>query len=530
MHKLLQQSKIKSIYLLLLFCLVNLCFSFFATRTFLLATNTLDRNGNWLSSKLFLKKFVMGSYQFFTKKQTLSKEKLNLGAWHGFQEVVYGDKVYPSIVSFDFRLSEDSYLLFIFNKTINGFSAIRFSLNPKFKNEYILAENSGKFVDTRDLSINGFKEGVWYRVEVVFNETGRMKIKIGDKIALVDGIDMPLLQSKIGFRGSYSNSYVDNIIIMDVEGNVFKENFRNDKNLIYIFFGVFLVMSVITKVFQICLVRKGNSFERSIYITLSIFLSFCLVIGAIYLYSYFYFSTRYPSLNSFFNNLIQKEETSLQRKENIIKQKAKSSWESADVNSKNVLFLGTSQTWGAGASEEYLTFVARAENMINKENGYLAQNQNKERVLGDFSKDSYNFINAGMYGVKSKDLVDYYRDYWLKLPLEMVVVNLSTNDVNPKEFRKNLQKIIDLSEAKGLKVIFLLEPNSLEISSDSFFHDIMIEVAKENDIDYFDLHEYLKQKNHTGIIWWDFVHPTNYGHQLIAQKVVEIIKDVKLNY
>ena len=53
--------------------------------------NTLAESGRWLSTKPTLEKGLMGAFSFLTERQTLAQDRLNLDAWHGFNEVTYAE-------------------------------------------------------------------------------------------------------------------------------------------------------------------------------------------------------------------------------------------------------------------------------------------------------------------------------------------------------------------------------------------------------------------------------------------------------
>src|SRR5262245_38525260 len=66
--------------------------------------NTLLHNGHWTSGKLALAKRVMGAFNYVNSRQTLAHECLDLGRWHGYQEVLYHEPLPLGEVSFRFQL------------------------------------------------------------------------------------------------------------------------------------------------------------------------------------------------------------------------------------------------------------------------------------------------------------------------------------------------------------------------------------------------------------------------------------------
>ena len=74
----------------------------------------------------------------------------------------------------------------------------------------------------------------------------------------------------------------------------------------------------------------------------------------------------------------------------------------------------------------------------------------------------------------------------------------------------------------------MLEANSYEKGIENQFHSIMKKISKENDVYLIDTNEFLKEKDSTGLLWWDFVHLSNYGQQLLAEYIFDFLTQ-KLN-
>ena len=98
-------TSIKKNLLLIVICIaLQVIIGIIISDTYLLLCNTIHNNGNWISSKTKLENGVIGAYSFVLERQALAKGHLNLGAWHGFQEVLYKDKLYVEEIAFDFLL------------------------------------------------------------------------------------------------------------------------------------------------------------------------------------------------------------------------------------------------------------------------------------------------------------------------------------------------------------------------------------------------------------------------------------------
>ena len=123
--------------------------------------------------------------------------------------------------------------------------------------------------------------------------------------------------------------------------------------------------------------------------------------------------------------------------------------------------------------------------------------------------------------VSSVVVLELYETEGIRLNPEWTVINLSVNDGSSQEFAQefapNLERFIDLGEAQGIRTLLVLEAVSIEGSpGELLLHPAMREVARRRGVPVVDLHGYLKANYDRGFVWWDFVHPTSFGHKLIA--------------
>lgn len=118
-----------------------------------------------------------------------------------------------------------------------------------------------------------------------------------------------------------------------------------------------------------------------------------------------------------------------------------------DKSTYRILFIGTSQTWGAGAKTKEETFVKLLEKRLNNQ------------IVGP---DKFVCINTGASGSNSTQLLKYYRNHWLKLSPKITIINLSSNDIDPDIFYANLQQFVSLNKQNNIKTAFMLEANSFE--------------------------------------------------------------------
>jgi lysophospholipase L1-like esterase len=170
-----------------------------------------------------------------------------------------------------------------------------------------------------------------------------------------------------------------------------------------------------------------------------------------------------------------------------------------------VAFLGTSQTYGSGAERIAETFVARCH-------GLLAQ------ALGDISVETYNFSISGS---NSTELLGKYAESWRFARPDLLLINLSTNDEKIDTLTANLPTLTQQTRAAGGRVVFLLEPNAAEVDHRGLQekHSAIQRLGQELGVPVWNLDGYMSSDPvyDSGMMWWDKVHLTSYGHGVVAE-------------
>ena len=120
-------------------------------------------------------------------------------------------------------------------------------------------------------------------------------------------------------------------------------------------------------------------------------INLCLltIVFIIYLYYYNFASENYITDE---NKIDWKGYTSNIEPQETVVTKIDNDYGNKKDNISRILFIGTSQTWGAGASSENKTFVRLFENLLNK-NSQIT---------------NYEVINGGISGLNSKALLELY--------------------------------------------------------------------------------------------------------------------------
>jgi len=478
-----------------------------AFRIFGQLNNSLARNSQWTSTKIGLEKSVNGAYEYFYWLQALAHEKLNLGAWYGYQELITKKPLNVGRISADFSLTPNSYVDIVYNKNPLSYYTLRISNNSLFPSALIRLKNTGEYesvtlIDTSKINLDN-----WHRLDLNFDFQKSLVTISLDRQNLGE-LSIPVFTQPIsvGLRGSHEPSYVDNFTIYDQFGTkVFSDDFSfHDPHPIL---KIFMILA-----FLILILVLGHTRPLP---TILILINIVILLSTTTLYLHFFYVANYPNPNSPLSKFKSLFATVDKSESLTFSQKMSQEIVDSVIPDKRprILFLGTSQTWGAGAAKHDETYVK----VIEKE-------------IDTHIKTNYQLINAGISGSSSTEILDFYKNSWLKLNPKMVLVDLSSNDLDPELFAKNLEELVDINKKLGITTIFLLEANSVNTPVDTGLplHPFMTTVANIKNIRLINIHEYLKGQSKLGNLWWDKVHPTTFGHQLLGQFIYQNIKDLLL--
>ena len=482
--------------------------------------NTLFYNGNWKSTKVELseKKSLMGAIHFMISGIPLAKNHLNLGAWHGYQEVIFKKRLHPSWVKFDFWLDQETYLNFIFNKTREQFAGIRISAHPIYPNIYYQADPAGQFIQKQELHLPLLKPRSWNHFKIKFDQQ-ETKVFINNEEVYAGAVKI-LADQSIGFRGSLNKVWIDNIVIQPIKGPPINESFTNYKDLpagalfatISIILGNLIIFLIIAK-----LMRKQNPFSYLLVLNFFLLISITVLTGyktvTAELYPNYIEIEQMGQVDVHGLKLKLQTKVNFETEADVIAKINQRYLQAKSTGTYRILFIGSSQTWGEGVSAESNSFVNIVGQKLNFQN----------------PSQRYECINASIAGYKSDKLFGIYRQYWLPLRPDLVIINLSYNDaVDPRGFRKNLEDFVQINQKQGIRTIFMAEAYSVEYRPRYFLmfrsHRTMKAVASENQIKFIDMHAHILQHYDDGLIWWDYIHLSDFGHRLVASELLRSIK------
>lgn len=472
--------------------------------------NNLNNNSDWNTVKTSLKKGTMGAVEYLFGRQALANNRLNLSSWHGYNEIYYSKKINPGKVQIRFKLHRGAYINFLFD---NGSEAtgIRFSSNEKFKNMHYTLENQS-FKDKTIMNVPTLVPYEWHYVNLLFHND-RVDIYLND--IFIDYYESTTgLKQRFGFRGSQNPAFIDEIRLYESNADgVLIEDFRNREKQ----FGVFIiaVLAILLLNLSLVLFQLYNKERVKRILSRQLLFSISLMIGSfVFLYYNYKNSEKYP-LPERLEKIMRSNEEMMHASINYwsnagysyVLNNIKESYGFKPSEEYRIIFLGGSQTWGAGIGEGAESFVRIAERVLNELN----------------PGNSIECINAAISGLTSSDIWELYSNKLVDYKPAAAVFNISSNDadtyVSDELFYKNLNSIININEQNDIKTIFILEPNSTEQDPVLLAakHTIVTEIAGREDIPVIDLHNYLLERYDDGFLWWDYVHLTSYGHKIAGE-------------
>ena len=499
------QSLRANLDIILLNTIVLLATSLGVVRTHALYENSLLVHPEWISTKATLRRGVMGALAFTSGQQALARNRLNLGAWFGFQEVLNRDTLDLAKLECRFRVEADGYLHVIYDHRADGFSGVRLSSGPDSPSFHYRATADGEFTTIEPLALETVSPAAWHQVALSFTD--------GDVVVILDGATAGSFKrqpgtQRVGFRGGQRNAAVDDVILTGTDGRVHAERFTNRQRQWPRFGLVLAGLLSMTVVGTLVALRFSSLPFRQIGMATTVVgLVLACMVAATYLLQYV--RGRDCGITSDENARAEAYWIKSSRRDIVAGIRASYTTE-IPPNVFRILVLGTSQTWGAGASSDEDTWVRQLERLLNERPGGI-------RV---------ECINAGVSGMVAGQVLEMLRTDLADVRATAALVNLANNDVDTQQFRRSLDAIAGELLQRKMLVVFALEPNSPERRpTDSRHGDLAVKhgivrsIAARYQRPVIDLHAYLAGRRDAGFVWWDFVHLTSFGQRLVARKL-----------
>lgn len=482
--------------------LLTLAASVAVVETWALWENSLRRHPQWVATKPTLGRGVMGALAFASGPQAVARNRLNLGAWLGFQEVLTRDAVDLARLALRFRVEPEGYVHVLYGVGPDGFSGLRLSHRSDAPSLYYRAGPDGEFTATRTLDVVRIAPNAWHALELSFS---------ADAVdAALDGAPLGRFErassgaERFGFRGGLRQAEVDDVEVEERGVGTRTERFANRERR-----GprlAFVAASLGAAAFAAAaLLRRTQLSPRQVGFAVAT-ASFVLASSAAAAYAFVY--VRGGAYRPAAEDARAGEAYWIDSSRREVVSRIRASYpERVPPGTWRLLVLGTSQTWGAGARSEAETWVRQLERLLARR----------------FEGLRVECVNAGVSGLRTAQVLDLLRTDLAGFQASAALVNLSNNDVDADRFGRTLDALAAELERRGIPSVFALEPNSLERRAEDSPHGdlgakhaVVREVAARRGRPVIDLHAYLAERRDAGFVWWDFVHLTSFGQRLVA--------------
>lgn len=464
--------------------------------------NTLDAGGHWRSAKVGLERGVMGAVGAMVTRVPLHRNRLDLGAYFGHQQLTRVEERDVAALGFRFRLRAASYLDVLFSDSgTPGLYGVRLSADPGHPCLFFRVEPGGAFTTrtTLDLPTLGAVDR-FATAELTF-ASGGVEIRVdGAGRATVAGGFGGI--RTVGFRGSLPGALVDDVTLSFGDGTpTARDGFDNWSVVPPAFAVSFVGLGLLAFASFRGLAARGAS-RRNLHLgfaTAGITMSAALVV--LVLADFTRFSGHYPR-----NPYRVSDPAYANRSQDV------DAWlagldaiEATPPDTFRILLVGSSQTWGAGARREgqALDRVLEAR---------LASMGIRAEV-----------IDAGISGWGAPQLLDRFESHWRALAPELVVVNLGYNDADPEAYGRALEGFAAVRDRNGPALLFVKEPVSPE-GRPPASHAVMVQVGAAQSVPVLDMHGALRARYDEGHLWWDAVHLTPHGQTLFAERLAAEIE------
>ena len=175
---------------------------------------------------------------------------------------------------------------------------------------------------------------------------------------------------------------------------------------------------------------------------------------------------------------------------------------------KRVIFLGSSQTEGEGATKVENIWTSRVcEHLKKKSKDLICLNLAKKGSRAILMLDALGAQNIG--------------------PNDLVFFNMGNNDRIRENFEGALLRMLNLIKRSQAHFFIIYEPNNPQVNSSKLAtnHQTIAEVCKTKNWPCFDMHRYLMRSEFydSGHMWQDHVHATKYTHRLMAEALIKVL-------
>jgi len=544
--------------------------------------NSLDANGRWVSIKAQLGRTLEKSCRFTRTSVSLARNRLDLGAYFAYQELVYHRALPLDQLDLRFQLTPGALLGVLLQHHERGSEGLIIQAAPATQGQLYSADAEGGFARFEPVPGLAALPGRWHRLRLSFE---------GSQVAIrLDGRDLGSLEidaapeRRIGFRSTAHTAYVDDVRLRGsfpggelYEGfhgaqgswrgwllalaaglaawallaGLFVRGARRGRRAAWLSVPLYLAGAVgLVAWLGVLPLHVGPSWPMANQLTQRIDLvmamfnigfavlaaACCMVLA--YAGSRARFTDRY-GLQVALLGLALGVTALPAAAEQLVYLSATYPWyEFTEGQGESCMKLDTRGHLQAIADRYHRQRPPGTRRVLflggsttwgsgasSESQAWVARVERALRQRTSLDGSRYQCVNAGICAQGSPMLVPQFENDWIQLDPFLVVASMSVNDHRVDLFRDNLTRLIQLCEQRDIRLVFSLEPGARVGAPDKTLdmHEVMRSLAQEHGIALVDATDIADQEARGGWVWWDPVHLTDFGNRLYAQGVLPAI-------
>jgi lysophospholipase L1-like esterase len=463
--------------------------------------NSLLDNGRWISGKMQCERALVGAVAFFVTRRPLAGDRLDLGAWHGFQEVRYRDPVDVRSVEFELRLAGGAYATLCAGADdAPELEAVRLSRHPDHPSAWLTVARDGEFLARAPFPCALGSAPV--RVALDY-DTGTLAL---DGAVVAQRAPRAPGPVRIAFRGGSASAAIDDVVITARDGTRIAEDFASP----FPGWNAFACGSAGALLAALGVAALRRRRTRRPLLTSAAAAGAAIALFAWVLAGVAALLARAHPFTVDYRAFTTGIETEA---EVIAHARAEPPPPPGAVR---IVCLGSSQTWGAGAARRDDVWPRRLERELRRGRAPDAP------PLVCFA--------GGLNGAVAARVLEVYRREWSEPPADLVIVDLGHNDDDRARFRAALEELIAFDRARGTPTVLVLEPDSPEDVAPNTLanHGTAREVGARTGTPVVDMMARLSAEPDSGFLWWDGVHLTSFGQRRFAAILSEELRRLGL--
>lgn len=502
--------------LIALVAVLQIVLGVFLARAYVDSHNTLYKNGRWIPTKTTLAGGIIGAQSFLFQKQALARDQLNLNQWFGYQEVVSAQEFDPESISFKFAVSKGGYLAFGFNRAGGRYSGLVFSATERFPPGLVTVTEKGEFVQHRELPRLGFsRPGRAHRLRVEFDTETESHFKVFLNGKKLKRFKRPIARPmRISFRGNKKMVFVDNVGVLGRDGSVFFDDFSRPAGwrLAYIVsIGGFVLGSLLLFLILRRLVSISDKYLLFYFLMFSFVLLPCIALYTTLVWRQVNF---YPNRSAALEN---QERAYADAGTDRMIERIESEYQPVpEPGVERILFIGSSQTRGSGATEPEHTLVRQTQRLLNRRAG----------------EKRFECLNVAVRAYHMEQMLADFEERWVDWGATMAIVNAGYNDrtTPTAQWARDLRRLIEVARDADIQLVFIpeaSEPPGLTKNMHRI-HRSMRSIARAEQIPVIEMYDHLQGEIDSGFLWWDWVHMTSFGQRLFAEHLAGELERLQL--